>query len=130
MQKWSKELCLAKISECNSLKEYRDKFRGAMNYAQKNGFWEEIINSFSGLNYFWSKELCLEKISECDSLKEYRDNFRGAMNYAQKNGFWEEIKNSFELTEKISYEYAKEKISECLSILEFKNKLNCVKDEV
>ena len=104
---WSKEMCHEKALECETIQEFRNKYKTAYNITCANGWRNEVYPHLVRLhkpNKYWNKENCIEVALTCKTKTEFAEKFSGAHNIAYKNGWLMEISKLIGYTRK-SYKY-------------------------
>jgi very-short-patch-repair endonuclease len=90
---WNDETVREAISECKTIKEFREKFPSAHGYALKSGIWPELSKDLKRVTEHgkYTKEYVAERARQCKTRKEFRELFRGCWAAAQRNGWITEV---------------------------------------
>lgn len=86
IRKWTKNKCLELFEICKTYNEYVKNYPGAINYAMRNNFIEEIKKHYNvKKREDWSEEKCINLLSSCTSISDYQKKYVGAYNFLYKN---------------------------------------------
>jgi predicted GIY-YIG superfamily endonuclease len=104
VRKWTYEKCWDAVKECNSYKDFDEKYGGAKSYAERHGFINEIKKYFNvddSRGYKkWTYEKCIDKINECNSITEYQEKYPGAYGYLRKRNELNILRENYKLLQR------------------------------
>jgi hypothetical protein len=90
--KWNRQKCLEEAKKFNSIGKFRKESYGAFNFANKNGFLNEVMLHMVPLKRTnWTKESVLLLASDYHNLSDFRVVNESGYNFCLKNGFREEL---------------------------------------
>jgi very-short-patch-repair endonuclease len=86
---WNEKSVEASILKCSTVKEFRQRYPSAHDYALKSGIWRELSKSLKRNKDpgKYTKEYVLSMAKECKTREEFREKFRGCWAAAQRNGW-------------------------------------------
>lgn len=104
VRKWTYEKCWDAVKECNSYKDFDEKYSGAKCYAVHHGFINEIRKYFNvddSRGYKkWTYEKCIDKINECNSITDYQEKYPGAYEYLRKRNKLYILRENYKLLQR------------------------------
>jgi hypothetical protein len=113
-------------SSCSSLKEFREKYNGALNTAIRKGWMDEIHKILPRtVHRKYTKECIMKQVQLCASYSDFVQNYGSMYNSALKNGWLEDIQKYFNQkpqTCSFTYDDIIKIVSECTSYSEFTKK--------
>jgi len=90
---WNYESVKNAVSNCKTIKEFREKYSSAHGYALQNGIWEELSKPLIRVTEHgkYTKEYVSIAALECKTRNEFKQKHRGAWAAAQRNGWLIEV---------------------------------------
>ena len=81
------------IAKCKTIKEFRERFPAAQDYARKHGTWVELSKSLKRVTEHgkYTKEYVTKAAKECSTRNEFKQKHKGACAAAQRNGWLLEV---------------------------------------
>lgn len=86
-RRWNETNVRLIILECESKNDFQRKYSGAVKYARRHGFYDEITKDLA--KFRWTYDLLIEFVKTCD----YKKNFHassGAFQFAKQHGYIDE----------------------------------------
>ena len=90
---WNDEAVKKAISKCKTVKEFREKYQSAHDYALKHGIWTELSKPLKRITEHgkYTKEYVSKMAKECLTRNEFKLKHKGAWAAAQRNGWLIEV---------------------------------------
>lgn len=91
---WTKEKCLEAAKQCETMKEFREKYITAHDASKKNGWFNEYtwLKRAIKPNNYWNYETCMESAKKCSTRTEFQKKYAQGYNVASANGWLNEYK--------------------------------------
>lgn len=116
------DYCKELVTECTTIKEFREKYPSANQVMYRNGWWEELSTNLintqhQGQNRIWTYDICKEEALKYQYRNDFQKNSLGAYDAARRNGWLDEICSHMTI---LYHKYSKE---ECIiEALKYGNK--------
>jgi len=90
---WNHQSVKEAVAKCKTIKEFREKYPSAQDYARKHGIWVELSKSLKQVTEHgkYTKEFVTKAAKECKTRNEFKQKHRGAWAAAQRNGWLIEL---------------------------------------
>ena len=90
---WNDETVKQAITKCKTVKEFRENYQSAYDYALKHGIWAELSKSLKRVTEHgkYTKEYVSKVAKECLTRNEFKQKYKGAWAAAQRNGWLIEV---------------------------------------
>ena len=91
--KWSSSSVKEAIDSCKSIKEFRQKFQSAYDYALKNDLLDALGGNLTRVTHHgkYTKQYVTEVAAACMTRNEFKIVNKGAWAAAQRNGWLDEV---------------------------------------
>ncbi|QWE27913.1 hypothetical protein [Polynucleobacter sp. AM-7D1] len=90
---WNHQTVKEAIAKCKTIKEFREKYPSAQDYARKHGIWAELGKSLMRVKEHgkYTKGFVTNAAKECKTRNEFKQKHKGAWAAAQRNGWLIEV---------------------------------------
>ena len=81
------------VAKCKTIKEFREKYPSAQDYARKHGIWVELSKSLKRVTEHgkYTKDFVTKAAKDCKTRNEFKQKQKGAWAAAQRNGWLIEV---------------------------------------
>lgn len=90
---WNHQTVAEAVSKCKTIKEFREIYPSAQDYARKHGIWVELSKSLKRVTEHgkYTKDFVTKAAKECKTRNEFKQKHKGAWAAAQRNGWLIEV---------------------------------------
>lgn len=113
--KWTKAKCQEAALQCQTKKEFKQKYSGAHYAATKNRWLNELCSHMKSVRNpsgYWTKEKCRDEAKKYDTRREFQEKSNVAYNKAYQNKWLDDICTHMHQTRKPAGYWTKEKCHE------------------
>ncbi|QWD20715.1 hypothetical protein G6689_05140 [Polynucleobacter paneuropaeus] len=90
---WNERSVKEAVAKCKTIKEFREKYPSAQDYARRYGIWVELSKSLKRITEHgkYTKEYVTNAAKDCNTRNEFKQKHKGAWAAAQRNGWLIEV---------------------------------------